>query len=61
MDENIFPKSPVPIVAILIQGNMNLIVYILEHLKQHLPVLIIKGSGGLADVLAYAYYETRRW
>lgn len=60
-DSTIFPKSPIPIVCILIHGDSHSVHYILDHLKQHLPVLIIRGSGGLADVIAHAYYETRRW
>ncbi|GFT22343.1 transient receptor potential cation channel subfamily M member 2 [Nephila pilipes] len=54
------PTSPVPVIAILVQGNINAVHYILAHLKRKLPILIIRGSGGLADILAYAYYEVQR-
>ncbi|GFY38635.1 transient receptor potential cation channel subfamily M member 2 [Trichonephila inaurata madagascariensis] len=54
------PFSSVPVIAILVQGNINAVHYILAHLKRKLPILIIRGSGGLADILAYAYYEVQR-
>ncbi|XP_071041740.1 transient receptor potential cation channel subfamily M member-like 2 isoform X2 [Parasteatoda tepidariorum] len=52
--------SPVPILAVLVQGDLQSIHYVLSHLRRKLPLLIIGGSGGLADVLAYTYYEVRR-
>ncbi|XP_055944946.1 transient receptor potential cation channel subfamily M member 7-like isoform X2 [Argiope bruennichi] len=54
------PSSPVPVIAVLVQGNLNSVHYILAHLKRKLPILVIRGSGGLADILAYAYYEVQR-
>ncbi|XP_035219334.1 transient receptor potential cation channel subfamily M member 3-like isoform X2 [Stegodyphus dumicola] len=54
------PASPIPTIAILVQGDINSIHFILAHLKRKLPVLIMRGSGGLAEILAYAYYEVHR-
>ncbi|XP_035207047.1 transient receptor potential cation channel subfamily M member-like 2 isoform X2 [Stegodyphus dumicola] len=49
--------NEIPVVALLIQGGYECARLILEHLKKHLPVVVVRGSGGLADLLAYAYYE----
>ncbi|XP_022251000.1 protein ced-11-like isoform X2 [Limulus polyphemus] len=52
-----FGSSEVPVVAILIQGGYDSVRFILDHLKKQFPVVVIRGSGGLADLLAYAYSE----
>ncbi|XP_042900024.1 transient receptor potential cation channel subfamily M member-like 2 isoform X2 [Parasteatoda tepidariorum] len=49
--------NEIPVVALLVQGGFDCARLILEHLKKHLPVVCVRGSGGLADLLAYAYYE----
>ncbi|XP_076316396.1 transient receptor potential cation channel subfamily M member-like 2 isoform X3 [Tachypleus tridentatus] len=55
--KNTLGSSEVPVVAILIQGGYDCVRFVLDHLKKQFPVVIIRGSGGLADLLAYAYSE----
>lgn len=50
-------SNEIPVVALLIQGGYDCARLILEHLKKNLPVVVVRGSGGLADLLAYAFYE----
>ncbi|UYV68963.1 TRPM [Cordylochernes scorpioides] len=52
--------TEVPVVALLIQGGYECARTVLEHLKKQLPVVVVRGSGGLADILAYAEYEVRQ-
>uniref|UniRef100_A0A1W7RAU8 Protein ced-11 n=1 Tax=Hadrurus spadix TaxID=141984 RepID=A0A1W7RAU8_9SCOR len=50
----------IPVVALLVQGGYNCARLVLDHLKKRLPVVVIRGSGGFADLLAYAYYEVEQ-
>lgn len=50
-------QEQVPLLAILVQGDHLELDQVLEYLKNGIPVLIIRGTGFLADVLAYAYEE----
>ncbi|KAG8179377.1 hypothetical protein JTE90_012073 [Oedothorax gibbosus] len=50
-------SNEIPVVSLLIQGGYECARLILDHLKRQLPVVCVRGSGGLADLLAYAYYE----
>lgn len=52
-------SNEIPVVALLIQGGYNCARLVLEHLKKQLPVVVLYGSGGLADLLAHAYYEVQ--
>lgn len=47
----------IPVVALVIQGGYDCARLVLECLKKQFPVVVLKGSGGLADLLAYAYME----
>ncbi|UYV70179.1 TRPM [Cordylochernes scorpioides] len=47
----------IPVVALLVQGGYNCSRMILEHLKKQMPVVVLRGSGGLADLLAFAFHE----
>ncbi|XP_064608406.1 transient receptor potential cation channel subfamily M member 8-like [Liolophura sinensis] len=44
-----------PMVAILVQGGLEEIDHTLNLLKRRKPVLVIKGSGYAADLVAFAY------
>ncbi|GFU25764.1 transient receptor potential cation channel subfamily M member 2 [Nephila pilipes] len=46
-----------PILTILFHGEVSDIHLILGLIKNRLPVVIIEGSGGLADILAFAYHQ----
>nr|XP_042901467.1 transient receptor potential cation channel subfamily M member 2 [Parasteatoda tepidariorum] len=47
----------IPVVAVLFQGGTDCARLALDHLKKHLPLVVMKGSGGLADILGFAYGE----
>ncbi|GFY47641.1 transient receptor potential cation channel subfamily M member 2 [Trichonephila inaurata madagascariensis] len=46
-----------PLLSILFHGEVSDIHLILGLIKNRLPVVIIEGSGGLADILAFAYHQ----
>ncbi|GFR27034.1 transient receptor potential cation channel subfamily M member 2 [Trichonephila clavata] len=46
-----------PVMIILFRGDVSQIDLILGYLKNELPVIIMDGSGGLSDLLAYAYNQ----
>lgn len=49
-----------PLVALLVAGGNGCAKLLLGHLQKQMPVLVLEGSGGLADLLAFAYHEVRR-
>ncbi|XP_076343398.1 transient receptor potential cation channel subfamily M member-like 2 [Tachypleus tridentatus] len=51
--------SEVPVIALLVQGGYECVYIVLQHLLNHCPVLVVQGSGGLADILAYAFLEVK--
>ncbi|KAH7952714.1 hypothetical protein HPB49_000444 [Dermacentor silvarum] len=53
-------SAEIPLIALVCQGGTGCNKMVLEHLKKQLPVLIIQGSGGVADLLALAYNEIDR-
>lgn len=48
-----------PLVSILIEGGADEALHVLNLIKTGIPVVVLKGSGGIADLLAFAY--TRIW
>ncbi|CAN7993898.1 unnamed protein product [Ixodes hexagonus] len=52
--------AEIPLIAIVCQGGTGCNKMVLEHIKKQLPVLVIQGSGGVADLLALAYNEIDR-
>lgn len=50
----------IPVVSIVIQGGYDSARLVLDCLKRQFPVVVIRGSGGLADLLAYAYGELKQ-
>ncbi|CAG2120476.1 unnamed protein product, partial [Medioppia subpectinata] len=53
-------NTEIPIVSIVIQGGYDCARLVLDHLKRQQPVVVLRGSGGLADLLAFAYLETQQ-
>ncbi|KAL3188833.1 hypothetical protein MRX96_002993 [Rhipicephalus microplus] len=53
-------SAEIPLIAIVCQGGTGCNKMVLEHVKKQLPVLVIQGSGGVADLLALAYNEIDR-
>jgi len=50
----------IPVVSILIQGGYDCARLVVECLKKRFPVVILRGSGGLADLLSFAYVELKQ-
>ncbi|XP_030045452.1 transient receptor potential cation channel subfamily M member 7 isoform X2 [Microcaecilia unicolor] len=50
----------VPVVALILEGGPHVILTILEYLNESppVPVVVLEGSGGAADILAYVYKQT---
>lgn len=47
----------IPVVTIVIQGGYDCARLVVDCLKRQFPVVILRGSGGLADLLSFAYTE----
>lgn len=55
-------KKTVPVVGLLVQGSPRGVDHVLTYLTNKMPVVLLKGSGGVADLLAYAFEELlERW
>ena len=50
-------KNTIPVVGLLIQGSPRNIDHVLYYLHNKMPIVVLKGSGGLADVIGFAYEE----
>lgn len=44
-------EMPIPIVIILVEGDLHSIQHVMEATSMGIPVIIIKGSGKAADVI----------
>ncbi|XP_033743506.1 transient receptor potential cation channel subfamily M member 7-like [Pecten maximus] len=49
----------IPVIGLLVQGSPKNVEHILFYLSNKMPVVVLKGSGGFADLLAFAYQETQ--
>ena len=47
----------IPVVGLLVQGSPRDIEHVLYYLHNKMPLVVLKGSGGLADVIGFAYGE----
>uniref|UniRef100_T1J9X5 Uncharacterized protein n=1 Tax=Strigamia maritima TaxID=126957 RepID=T1J9X5_STRMM len=52
--------SEIPVIALLIGGGYKSTLMVLEQLKSEIPVVVIKGSEGAANLLAFAYEEIKQ-
>ena len=50
-------KKKIPLIGLLVQGSPKSVDHILMYLKNMTPVVVMKGSGGLADIISFAYEE----
>ena len=50
----------IPFVSILIQGDQTSSIVVNEYLIKQIPILVLEGSGGFADLLYFAYNEIRQ-
>jgi hypothetical protein len=49
----------IPVVSVVIQGGYDSSRLVLQQIKNRIPVVVLSGSGGLADLLAFVEYEIR--
>ena len=47
----------IPIVSLAIRGDLNSIDAIEYKIKKEIPVVVLKGSGGAAEIIAFAFEE----
>ena len=52
-------SQTIPVVGLLIQGSPRGIDLVLFYLRNKMPVVVVKGTGGCADLLAYALEESQ--
>lgn len=52
-------KNELPIVAILIKGGYGVSKLVKKQIEKRIPVVVLRGSGGLADLLAFVDVEIR--
>jgi hypothetical protein len=52
-------RNEIPVVSIVIKGGYNSSRLVLQQIKNSLPVVVLRGSGGLADLLAFVDNEIR--
>jgi hypothetical protein len=50
-------SQTIPVVGLLIQGSPRGLDLVLFYLRNKMPVVVVKGTGGCADLLAYALEE----
>lgn len=50
----------IPVVSIVIQGGYECARMVLDCLRKQFPVVVLRGSGGLADLLSYVYTEVKQ-
>lgn len=53
-------SNRIPFVAILVQGDQTSSIVVNEYLIKQIPILVLEGSGGFADLLYFAYNEIRQ-
>ena len=50
-------STEVPVVSMVIEGDYQTAKLVVDLIKAHVPVVILRGTGGIADIIAYAYLE----
>ena len=46
-----------PVVSIVVEGDRETIKLVLDLIKRQIPVVVLRGSGGIADLIAFAFLE----
>ncbi|XP_064474206.1 transient receptor potential cation channel subfamily M member 2-like isoform X2 [Ornithodoros turicata] len=49
-----------PLLSLLVAGDITCVRFLHDHLKRQMPLVVLEGSGGLADLLAFAYHQVQR-
>ncbi|WAQ99063.1 TMP2L-like protein, partial [Mya arenaria] len=47
----------IPVVALLVQGSPSCLDHVMYYIQNKMPVVVLKGSGGIADMFGYIYEE----
>ncbi|OTF77807.1 hypothetical protein BLA29_000632 [Euroglyphus maynei] len=50
-------EKMIPVVCLVIQGDYQCAKLVLDNIRRRNPVIVLRGSGGFADLLSYAYIE----
>ena len=45
----------VPNILLVLEGNQETLKHVQQAIQNHIAILVVRGSGGMADILAYAY------
>jgi len=48
----IFPEMRVPLVVFVVEGGMQTLEHVTASIENKIPVVVIQGSGKIADVIA---------
>ncbi|OQV18850.1 putative Protein ced-11 [Hypsibius exemplaris] len=59
VSEKLAQHEQIPLVAMLVQGDETALDMVEIYLKHGVPVLVVKGTGLMADVLAFAFEECK--
>lgn len=53
-------EATIPVVCVVIQGDYNSARLVLDNLRRGNPVIVLRGSGGFADLLSYAHMQMKQ-
>jgi len=45
----------VPNILLVLGGTQETLKHVQQAIQNHIAILVVRGSGGMADILAYAY------
>lgn len=54
---NLVEYKQIPMVCLAIRGDLKSIEAIEMKIRKEIPVMILKGSGAVCDIIAFAYEE----
>ncbi|KAJ6217132.1 hypothetical protein RDWZM_008289 [Blomia tropicalis] len=58
--KSILDTTIVPVVCLVIQGGYECAKMVLDNLRRRNPVIVLRGTGGFADLLSYAFLEMQQ-
>ncbi len=55
-------SESIPMILIVVQGGMGTLIRVVNYLKRNMPILVLSGTNGCADLIANLYLvETIRY
>ena len=57
LSKPVLENRQVPMVCLMIRGDLSSINAIESKIRKEIPVVILKGSGAAADIISFAYEE----